>query len=268
MLDIQNTPDQRGIEIQQVGVKDVHLPVLIATQSGSFQQVLGRITLSAGLPQSFKGTHMSRFMEVLVEWGEKPISGRELKMMLTEIRTRLSAPSAQISLIFRYFLPQQAPVSRIVSPLDYQCEFAGCSSETGYDYRMGVEIPVLSLCPCSKAIAKYGAHNQRAMIRVWIRCHPGRYLWIEELVGLLQNQGSSCVYPLVKREDEKHITEEAYENPKFVEDILRDCVLSLRAEKRITWFRLEVESYESIHNHSAFARHEEWTTAEQPHTKG
>ena len=268
MLDIQNTPDQRGIEIQQVGVKDVHLPVLIATQSGSFQQVFGRITLSAGLPQSFKGAHMSRFMEVLVEWGEKPISGRELKMMLSEIRTRLSAPSAQISLIFRYFLPQQAPVSGIVSPLDYQCEFSGSYSETGYDYRMGVEIPVLSLCPCSKAISKYGAHNQRAMIRVWIRCHPGRYLWIEELVGLLQNQGSSCVYPLVKREDEKHITEGAYENPKFVEDILRDCVLSLRAEKRVTWFRLEVESYESIHNHSAFARHEEWTTAERPHTKG
>jgi len=267
MLDVQNSPDQRGIEIQQVGVKDVHLPALIATKDGAFQQVLGKLTFSAGLPQHFKGTHMSRFLEVLVEWGQKPISGRELKMMLAEIRERLSAPSARVSLAFRYFIPQKAPVSGIESPLDYQCEFYGEYSKQGYDYKLGVEIPVLSLCPCSKAISNYGAHNQRAIIKASIRCLPGRYLWIEELVALLQNQGSSCVYPLVKRDDEKHITEEAYDNPKFVEDILRDCIISLRGEKRVTWFHLEVESYESIHNHSAFAHHKEWKT-QNPHTKG
>lgn len=257
MKDIQNYPDERGIEIQRVGVKDVHLPVLIATQGGSYQQVLGKITLSASLPRHFKGTHMSRFMEVLVEWGQKPISGRELKLMLKEIRSRLSASSADVSLNFRYFLQTAAPVSGIVSAMDYLCEFRGRLSEKGYDYRLGAEIPVLSLCPCSKAISRYGAHNQRAMIRASIKCLSGRYLWIEELVNLLQNQGSSRVYPLLKREDEKYVTEEAYDNPKFVEDILRDSVLTLRNDGRITWFRLEVESYESIHHHSAFAFHEE-----------
>lgn len=262
MKDIQNYPDQRGIEIQQVGVKDFHLPVLIATQFGSFQQVLGRITASASLPREFKGTHMSRFIEMLADWSQKPTSGRELKVMLKEICSRLTASSAEISLAFRYFLPVTAPVSKVSSPLDYSCEFHGRLSDTDtrthtYDYRMGVEIPVISLCPCSKAISEYGAHNQRAIIRARIRCRPGRYLWLEELIALLQNQGSSRVYPLLKREDEKFVTEEAYRRPKFVEDILRDCVLVLRREDRITWFQLEIESYESIHNHSAFARHEE-----------
>ncbi len=257
MKDIQNYPDTRGIEIQRVGVKKFHLPVLIATQSGSFQQVLGEITASASLPQEFKGTHMSRFIEILAEWGQKPISGRELKLMLKEICRRLSASSAEITLAFRYFLPVTAPVSKATSLLDYSCEFYGRLTADGYDYRMGVEIPVLSLCPCSKAIADYGAHNQRTVIRAWIRCRSGRYLWLEELISLLHNQGSSRVYPLLKREDEKFVTEEAYTHPKFVEDILRDCILVLRGVEHLTWFRLEIESFESIHNHSAFAQHEE-----------
>ena len=261
MKDIQNSPDQRGIEIQQVGVKDFHLPVLIATQSGSFQQVLGRITASASLPREFKGTHMSRFIEILAECSQKPISGREIKLVLKEICSRLAAPAAEIALAFRYFLPVTAPVSKIPSPLDYSCEFHGRLTHTGqapaHVFQMGAVTPVISLCPCSKEISDYGAHNQRAMIRAWIRCRPGRYLWLEELIGLLQEQGSSRVYPLLKREDEKFVTEEAYLRPKFVEDILRDCVLVLRGEERITWFRVEVESFESIHNHNAFARHEE-----------
>lgn len=260
MKDIQNSQDLRGIDLQQVGVKDVHLPVMIATKRGDFQQALGRVTFSANLPQHFKGTHMSRFLEVLVEWSQKPISGRELKMMLAEISRRLTASSAELCLDFRYFIPQTAPASGITSPLDYQCQFSGRYSKDGYDYRLGVEIPILSLCPCSKAISRYGAHNQRAVIKAYIRCLPGRYLWIEELVDLLQSQGSCRVYPLLKREDEKQVTEEAYENPKFVEDILRDSIIALRNEPKVTWFQVEVESYESIHNHNAFARHEEWKT--------
>jgi len=265
MQDIQSYPDNRGIEIQRVGIKKFHLPVLIATQNGSFQQVLGKFTASASLPQEFKGTHMSRFVEILAEWSQKPISGRELKLMLKEIRRRLSASSAEISLSFRYFLPVTAPVSKVSSPLDYSCEFQGRLEATGYDYRMGVEIPVLSLCPCSKAIADYGAHNQRTVIRAWIRCRFGCYLWLEELISLLHNQGSSRVYPLLKREDEKFVTEEAYNHPKFVEDILRDCILVLRRVKHLTWFRLEIESFESIHHHSAFAQHEETVPVASAH---
>lgn len=257
MEDVQSKPDERGIEIQRVGVKEVHLPVLIATKHGAFQQVLGKFTVAALLPRQYKGTHMSRFMEVLVDWGEKPISGRELKLMLMEIKKRLNAPSADISLNFRYFIPVAAPVSGLKAPLDYPCRFWGRLSDQGYEFLLSVEVPVLSLCPCSKAISRYGAHNQRTVIKADVRCHPGTSLWIEDLVPCLQAQGSSSIYPVLKREDEKYVTEEAYDHPKFVEDILRDSVLALRWKDNIAWFRLEVESFESIHNHSAFAFYEE-----------
>lgn len=257
MKDVQSFPDNRGIEIQQVGIKDVHLPVLIATKAESFQHALGEVTLSVNLPHDYKGTHMSRFMEVLVAWGEKPISGWELKSILSEISEKLGADYAEISLKFRYFLPAIAPVTGSRSLLDYKCEFWGRLEHGNFHYYLGVEIPVLSLCPCSKTISKYGAHNQRAVIRAWLKFNSRQHLWIEEVIELLEKQGSCQIYPLLKREDEKAVTEMAYDNPKFVEDILRDSVLSLKAEKKIKGFRLEVESFESIHNHSAFARHKE-----------
>ena len=257
MFDVQNTPDNRGINIQQVGVKGVHLPFQIKTIAGSYQQVLGNVTLSAELPKEYRGTHMSRFIEVLQAWSQKPISGRELRLILAELSEKLAAPAADISLRFRYFIPKKAPVSGIESHLDYLVETFGRLERDNYQYHLGLEIPVLSLCPCSKEISEYGAHNQRAVIRARIRCHPGRFLWIEELVSLLEQQGSCQIYPLLKREDEKEITESAYTHPKFVEDIVRDAVLALRAESRVSWFAVECESYESIHNHSAFAAHEE-----------
>jgi GTP cyclohydrolase I len=257
MKDVQSFPDNRGIEIQQVGIKNVHLPVLIATKTASFQHTLGEVTLSVNLPQDYKGTHMSRFMEVLVAWGEKPISGWELKSILTAISDKLGAACAEMSLKFRYFLPVFAPITHSQSLLDYNCEFWGRLDHGRFHYRLGVEIPVLSLCPCSKTISDYGAHNQRAVIRVWLKFHSKQQLWIEEVIELLEKQGSCQIYPLLKREDEKAVTERAYDNPKFVEDILRDCVLALKAEKKINGFKLEVESFESIHNHSAFASYEE-----------
>ena len=257
MKDVQNLPDPRGIDIQQVGLKNVHIPVLIATKAGDYQQTLGEVTLSVNLPHAYKGTHLSRFMEVLVSWEEKPISGWELRSILKDLSTRLEAARSEISLRFRYFLPTFAPVSQSRSLLDYKCEFWGRLDRGRFDYRMGVEIPVVSLCPCSKTISEYGAHNQRAFIRAWIRFLPRQYLWLEEVISILAKEGSCPIYPLLKREDEKAVTEAAYDNPKFVEDILRDSVIALRNESRIRGFRLEVESFESIHNHSAFAKHEE-----------
>lgn len=257
MKDVQNYPDLRGIAIQQVGIKNVHIPVLIATQAGGAQTTLGEVSVSVDLPKDYKGTHLSRFMEVLVSWQEKTISGWELKSILQEITDKLEAARADISLRFRYFLPTTAPVSGSRSLLDYKCEFWGRLNRDKFDYRLGVEIPVVSLCPCSKTISKYGAHNQRAVIRALLGFKRGQYLWLEEAISLLEKEGSCQVYPLLKREDEKAVTEAAYENPKFVEDILRDSVLSLRSDERINGFRLEVESFESIHNHSAFASHEE-----------
>ncbi|MGQ9778527.1 MAG: GTP cyclohydrolase FolE2 [Bacillota bacterium] len=257
MYDVQSSPDTRGIDIQRVGLKDVRLPFLIRTMDGDYQQVLGKVTVAAELPKEYRGTHMSRFMEILLAWSRKPIAGTELRLILAEIVEKLAAPAAEISLSFRYFLAKTAPVSKSLSYLDYLVETSGRLNAGRFDYLLGVEIPVLTLCPCSKEIATCGAHNQRAVIRARVRFRPGCFLWIEELVELLERQGSAPVYPLLKREDEKFITEEAYRRPKFVEDVVRDAVLALRAEPRIRWFAVECESYESIHNHNAFAAHEE-----------
>ena len=263
MIDVQNRKDERGIEIQRVGIKEVHFPFQIRMQNGGYQQVQGNVAMAVALPHHFKGTHLSRFMELLMAWSDKPISGREIRQMLNELQENLEVAEAELSLKFRYFLPVPAPVSRIIGYLDYIGEFKGILRSSGqvYDYQLGAEIPVLSLCPCSKEISAYGAHNQRAVIRSLVRFYPGKHLWLEELIEALRHQGSCPVFPLLKREDEKFVTETAYRNPKFVEDILRDSVLALRGESRIQWFQVEVESFESIHNHSAFASHVEAAAA-------
>jgi GTP cyclohydrolase I len=260
MLDVQNMKDERGIAIQRVGIKDVHFPFQIRMKSGKFQHVQGNVTIAVKLPSKFKGTHLSRFMELLMQWSDKPITGREIRHLLTNLCTNLEVAEAEMSLKFRYFLPLPAPVSKIPGYLDYYGEFKGTLTLPGhhFEYRLGVELPVLTLCPCSKEISIYGAHNQRAVIRSLIRFNiPGQIVWLEDLIELLRVQGSCPVYPVLKREDEKFVTEAAYQNPKFVEDVLRDSVLALRSDPRITWFRVEVESFESIHNHSAFASHVE-----------
>ena len=196
MIDIQNKKDNRGIEIQRVGVKNVHLPFFIKTQIGEYQQVQGIVTLTVNLPPHYKGTHLSRFMELLMSWSVKPISGKDIFQLLNEVCKNLKAAIAEVSLKFRYFLPVEAPISRIIGHLDYIGEFRGSLNQaTGlFDYQLGAEIPVLSLCPCSKEISQFGAHNQRAVIRTLVRFnHPGRFLWLEELINLLRNQGSCPV---------------------------------------------------------------------------
>jgi GTP cyclohydrolase I len=255
--DVQNAFDHRGIPIQRVGVKDVHVPLLIQQRDGGTQQVLGCVRLAVDLPRHYKGTHMSRFLEVLMRWSAEGLSSRKLRVVLQELREKLSADRAEIQVRFKYFLPKAAPVSQSPSVLDYDCEFAGFLEGDHFEFRLGVELPVTSVCPCSREISAYGAHNQRAVIRVRCRFEPGHYLWIEDLVDLIEKQGSAEVYPLLKREDEKYVTEHAFDNPKFVEDMLRDVVVALRTEPRLTWFEVECESYESIHNHSAFAYHSE-----------
>ncbi len=258
MIDVQNRTDSRGIEIQRVGLKDVNLPFQIRMRDGGFQHVQGNVTVSVTLPHHFKGTHLSRFMELLMLWSEKPISFQEIRQILAELCTNLEVAAAEIRLKFRYFLPVPAPVSGIKGFLDYIAEFRGQYHQESnrFDYQLGAEIPVLSLCPCSKEISAFGAHNQRAVIRTLIRCqYPGKILWLEDLIERLRVEGSCPVFPVLKRDDEKYVTETAYQNPKFVEDILRDSVLALRSEPRIRSFEVEVESYESIHNHSAFASH-------------
>ncbi|CUH93994.1 GTP cyclohydrolase folE2 [Propionispora sp. 2/2-37] len=262
MKDIQKTEDQRGIAIQKVGVSEVHLPFLIKTKSGELQSVLAKIRLTVELPQTFKGTHMSRFIEILSEWSQKPVANREMECILHDTLQRLEADKAYLEIRFKYFLQKTAPVSRLRSMLDYDCLFfANMTRGESIDIAMGVSVPFTSLCPCSKEIAAYGAHNQRGLMTVKLKQSAGRFIWIEDLVALMEAQGSCPLFPLLKREDEKYVTERAYDNPKFVEDVLRDLVLALRSIEDIEWFEVECENYESIHNHNAYASHSETVTS-------
>lgn len=261
LKDVQNTLDRRGIAIQKVGVKDVHLPLLIKTKAGSFQSVLANIMLTVDLPQEYKGTHMSRFIETLHDWSAKPLSSPEMQAILRDICRRLAARRGHLVISFKYFIEKHAPVSGLKSLLDVNVMFRGdYVSGTGYDFTLGLAVPFTSLCPCSKEIAAYGAHNQRGLMRVNIQCRRGHFIWIEDLVAIMEAQASAPVYPLLKREDEKYVTELAYDHPKFVEDVLRDLVLALRQIPDVTRFEVECENYESIHNHSAYAAHVEEVT--------
>ncbi len=259
MKDVQNRSDDRGIAIQNVGVSEVHLPFLIKTKGGSFQSVLARINLTVDLPKEYKGTHMSRFIEILSDWSQKPVSSREMEFILADTIQKLDAEYAKMEIEFKYFIEKTAPVSGLKSMLDIDCTFsASLRKDTPLEFTLGVHVPFTSLCPCSKEISAYGAHNQRGLMKVKIKYQQGKFIWIEDLVTLLEKEGSCPVYPLLKREDEKYVTEYAYENAKFVEDILRDLVLALRAQPHINWFEIQCENYESIHNHSAYARHVEY----------
>jgi GTP cyclohydrolase I len=258
MKDVQSSIDQRGVPIQKVGVNDVRLPFQIKTKTGSFQSVLAQIKLTVDLPQEYKGTHMSRFIEVLNDWRQKPVSNREMDAILRDIRERLGAQRSHIEIHFKYFIEKKAPVSALTSLLDFDRVFEGnLAADSPMDFVLGVSVPFTSLCPCSREISEYGAHNQRGLMKVRIKYPPGKFIWIEDLVHLMEQQGSSQVYPLLKREDEKYVTEKAYDNPKFVEDVLRDLVLALRGLEGVAWFEVECESFESIHNHSAYASHTE-----------
>ena len=258
MKDVQNISDDRGIAIQNVGVSDVHLPFLIKTKAGSFQSVLANINLTVDLPKEYKGTHMSRFIEILSEWSQKPVSRREMELILADTIHKLTADYAQMEIGFKYFIEKSAPVSGLKSLLDVDCSFsAKLTKGKPLDFILGVNVPFTSLCPCSKEISEHGAHNQRGLMKVKIKYQSGNFIWIEDLVKLMEEQGSCPVYPLLKREDEKYVTEYAYNNAKFVEDVLRDLVLSLRKQTYISWFEIQCENYESIHNHSAYARHVE-----------
>jgi GTP cyclohydrolase I len=213
--------------------------------------------MSVNLPHEFKGTHMSRFIEVLNEHrGE--VTMRTLPLILGQLKTRLCAESAHMEVAFPYFLERTAPISRAKALMDYQCRFSGELNGGSADFVLSVSVPVTSLCPCSKAISDYGAHNQRGLITIEIRtANTGEGLpemvWIEELVEIAESSASAPVYALLKREDERHVTMQAFDNPVFVEDVVRNLAMKMQADERITWFRAHALNQESIHNHNAFA---------------
>lgn len=253
MRDIASEGDGRGIQIDRVGVRDLHLPVMIREKGGRLAHMLGQFEAGVQLPHYERGTHMSRFVQILSQWSKKAVSSVEMEQMVREIATAFEAEAALVSLSFRYFLSKRAPASQELCQLDYPCTFEASLAGGVYSFTMAVTAPVITVCPCSLEISDYGAHSQRASLTVRLQARPGVLIWLEDLIPLLERQGSCDIYPLLKRADEKAVTEAAFDNPKFVEDVVRDTVLALRGLGGVTWFSAECVSQESIHNHVAYA---------------
>lgn len=254
--DMQSERDTRQVEIQKVGVKNISYPILVMDRKNEFQHTVAKINMYVDLPHHFKGTHMSRFIEVLnIYHGE--ISVHNFGTILDEMKKRLNAESAHMEIDFPYFLEKSAPVSGATGLVEYNCRFVGASNSKK-DFIISVSVPLTSLCPCSKEISERGAHNQRSIVTVNFRFND--FIWIEEIIELVEGCASSPIYSLLKRPDEKYVTELAYDNPRFVEDLVRDVYIKLDKLKEITWFSIEAENFESIHNHSAYA----FVTKENP----
>ena len=248
--DVQGSEDRRKLAIDQVGIKAIRHPIRVAERSGDLQHTVATFNMYVGLPHQFKGTHMSRFVEIL-NAHEREVSVETFQLMLDEMVERLEAQSGHIEMTFPYFVNKAAPISKVKSLMDYEVTFVGEIDKGEKCFKMKVVVPVTSLCPCSKRISDYGAHNQRSHVTLTARTRG--FVWIEELVDYAEKHASSELYGLLKRPDEKFVTERAYDNPKFVEDMVRDIAVELNRDKRIEWYRVESENFESIHNHSAYA---------------
>lgn len=248
--DVQNTVDTRSLAIDKVGIKAIRHPVIVKDKTGGEQHTVAMFNMYVHLPQQFKGTHMSRFVEIL-NMNEHAISVESFETILREMVKRLEAESGHIEMTFPYFVNKAAPISGVKSLLDYEVTFIGEIHQGNFDITVKVLVPVTSLCPCSKKISNYGAHNQRSHVTVTALIND--FIWIEDIIDLVEKQASCELYGLLKRPDEKFVTERAYDNPKFVEDMVRDVAAQLNAEKRIVAYTVESENFESIHNHSAYA---------------
>ena len=248
--DVQNSADTRRIAINKVGIKGIRHPVRVKDRSSGEQHTIASFNMYVSLPHNFMGTHMSRFVEILnIHEGE--ITVKSFRDMLAEMIRRLEAAAGHIEMNFPYFVNKTAPISGVQSLLDYEVTFISALRNNKTTMNVKVVVPVTSLCPCSKKISQYGAHNQRSHVTVNVRTRG--FVWIEEIIDLVEGEASCELYGLLKRPDEKYVTEKAYENPKFVEDMVRDIAARLNADERIRAYSVESENFESIHNHSAYA---------------
>jgi GTP cyclohydrolase I len=258
MQDVQALHDDRDLPLDHVGVAGLSHPIVVLDRKSEKQRTVGMFSMSVSLPREQKGTHMSRFVEVLNEHhGE--VTMRTVPRILRDLRARLDAASARVTVEFPYFLERAAPVSDARALMDYHCAFVGELHEGVDDFVLRVRVPVTSVCPCSKAISERGAHNQRGYITISVRAEPNAHgepqlVWIEELVEVAERSASAPVYPLLKRPDEAYVTVQAYDNPVFVEDMVRNVARRLQDDPRVAWFEVHAENHESIHNHSAFAQ--------------
>ena len=251
IADVQKRPSPRTIDIDKVGVKNISYPIVVLDKFNGTQHTVARINMFVNLPHRHKGTHMSRFIEILSEC-RRDISIRNIETILEETRRRLHAQSAHIEMSFPYFIDKPAPVSQARGLMEYICNFQGSLNGDGQiDLVVGITVPITTLCPCSKEISAVGAHNQRGEVRIQVRFK--KFFWIEDLIRLVEESASCEVYALLKRQDEKFVTEKAYSNPMFVEDVVREIAHKLQQDQNFIWFSVESENFESIHNHSAYA---------------
>jgi len=251
MIDVQSQRDDRKVLLKKVGVKGVRYPVTVRDKAKGEQHTTATFNMYVEVPHHFKGTHMSRFVEILNKF-RNGVSIERFHDILEAMRTRLAAEAAHLNISFPYFIQKKAPVSGIHSIMDYECTFSGTSGPgKKRDFILGVTVPVTTLCPCSKAISEYGAHNQRGLITVRTRFKDS--LWLEDLISLIEKKAVNGIYALLKRSDEKYVTERAYDNPMFVEDVVREVYGALYGDPNFTWFSVECENFESIHNHQAYA---------------
>jgi GTP cyclohydrolase I len=250
IADVQNSADSRQIAIDKVGIKDIRHPVRVKDRSQGEQHTIALFNMYVELPHNFKGTHMSRFVEILNRY-ETEISVESFQDMLVEMARRLEADAGHIEMTFPYFVTKTAPVSGVRSLMDYEVSFRGEIRNGHGVTTIGVVVPVTSLCPCSKEISERGAHNQRSHVTLSVRTN--QFVWVEDLIDLVEKKASCELYGLLKRPDEKFVTERAYDNPRFVEDMVREVASALNADPRVDAYTVESENFESIHNHSAYA---------------
>jgi GTP cyclohydrolase I len=248
--DTQSQPDTRELRIDKVGVRGLLHPIEVLDKANEVQGTTARFSLFVDLPKDFKGTHMSRFVEVLNAHG-RLIHVRNIGQMLHELQKKLDAEVAHIEVEFTYFIEKEAPVTKAKGLVDYQVKFDAAAHGKDVTFTVAVTIPVTTLCPCSKSISAYGAHNQRGYVTLALRSVVP--IWIEDMIAMVEESASSEIYSLLKRPDEKFVTERAYDNPVFVEDLVRNVALRCNQHPDITWYKVEAENMESIHNHSAYA---------------
>ena len=250
LQDTQNQRDRRGIPIDRVGVRQLRYPMQVLDKARSRQHTIATVSLTVDLPHHFKGTHMSRFVEVLNQFGPE-LHVENVPKLLRGLSQRLDSDVAHAIIDFPFFLEKHAPVSGAMGMMDYQAQFDATLIKGKVDIMVTVAVPVTTLCPCSKAISARGAHNQRGEVKLSVRCK--KPLWIEDMISLVESSASSELYSLLKRPDEKAVTERAYDNPVFVEDLVRNIAARCNKEANIRWYKVEAENFESIHNHNAYA---------------
>jgi GTP cyclohydrolase I len=249
VIDVQSQRDERNIPIDKVGVKGLKYPISVLDRAAEIQHTVGEINMSVNLPHHSRGTHMSRFVEVLNEH-HRELDIDKVGLILQKLKKHLGAQEANMEVSFPYFIQKEAPVSGAKSMMEYRCHYIA-SLKDKEDIVLGADVPVTTLCPCSKEISEYSAHNQRSEVRIRVRY--SEHIWLEELIEIAEASASSPIYSLLKRSDEKELTELAYNQPKFVEDVVREVSEKLNADKRVLWYFVESENFESIHNHSAYA---------------